>query len=132
VADERRRHQLYDDLTRVLSPGSADELMTYLPPVGWAEVATKADVGTIRNEMDALRAELRGEMAEVRGDLRAEMAEMRGEMADLRAEMAEMRGDLRTEMAQGFDQMRKWMVTSMVGFTVGIGGLVIGVAQLHR
>jgi hypothetical protein len=107
MADERRRHQLYDDLSRVLSPGSVDELMTSLPPVGWADVATKADVASIRFEMDALRAELRGEMAE-------------------------LRGDLRTEMAHGFDQMRKWMVTSMVGFTVGIGGLVLGVAQLHR
>jgi hypothetical protein len=60
---ERRRHQLYEELKEVLSVDSADEIMEYFPPVGWADVATRADLTMIRNEMDALRNELRGEMA---------------------------------------------------------------------
>jgi len=42
---------------------SVDESMSYLPPVGWADVATKSDLSMIRREMDALRADMRGEMA---------------------------------------------------------------------
>gem|GEM_PF-1586417 len=63
LPNERRRHQLYEEAKRVLSVESADELMSYLPPVGWADVATKADLSMIRSEMDALRADMRGEMA---------------------------------------------------------------------
>ena len=62
---ERRRHQLYEEAKEVLSVESADELMSYLPPVGWADVATKSDLGMVRNEMDALRAEMRGGIAEL-------------------------------------------------------------------
>ncbi len=40
--------------------------MNYLPPVGWADVATKRDVDgletEIRSEISALRSELRGEL----------------------------------------------------------------------
>ena len=62
---ERRRHQSYEEAKEVLSVESADELMSYLPPVGWADVATKSDLGMVRNEMDALRAEMRGGIAEL-------------------------------------------------------------------
>lgn len=45
--------------------------MGYLPPVGWAQVATKQD-------LELLRLEVRTEVA----GLRIEMAELRTEMAD--------------------------------------------------
>lgn len=69
MPSERRRHKLYEEVKEVLSVDSTDELMEYFPPVGWADVATKADLGMIRNEMDALRAEVRGEMARGFADL---------------------------------------------------------------
>lgn len=72
--DDRRR--LYDALEQSIGHDPAAILMAHLPPVGWAELATKGDI-----------AELRGEMAELRGELRGEMAELRGEVAELRGEM---------------------------------------------
>ncbi len=72
--DDRR--ELFDLLEGPLGARAASLLMANLPPVGWADLATKADLA-------ALRSELSGDMAHVRG----EMAELRGEMAELRGEM---------------------------------------------
>ena len=56
--DDRRR--LYDALEHSLGHDAAAILMAHLPPVGWADLATKGDV-----------AELRGEFAELRGEMRS-------------------------------------------------------------
>ena len=73
MLSERRRHQLYEEAKQVLSVESADELMSYLPPVGWADVATKSDVAMIRVEMDAMRTELRGEFRLEIADLKSDL-----------------------------------------------------------
>jgi hypothetical protein len=42
--DERSRKSLYDKLEATLGSDSADTVMELLPPVGWADVATKQDL----------------------------------------------------------------------------------------
>ena len=69
--DERARHELHRKLEEVLGADKADTLMEMLPPVGWADVATKRD-------LDALESSLRAQL-----DLRLEAVEHR-----LRAEIA--------------------------------------------
>jgi ribosomal protein L29 len=51
------------------------------------------DVGALRNEMAALRAELRNEAAALRNEIAELRAELRNEAAALRAEMVQMRSD---------------------------------------
>jgi hypothetical protein len=64
--DERSRHQLHRKLDEVLGSEEATAMMELLPPVGWADVATKQDVRqevqTLRLEMQALRHELHADM----------------------------------------------------------------------
>ena len=47
VLDERSRHQLYLRLEEALGQEAATTLMEYLPPVGWADVATKQDLRSV-------------------------------------------------------------------------------------
>jgi hypothetical protein len=76
TVEERSRRELQEALMETIGPKHTDTLLSYLPPTGWADVATTRD-------LDAMRAELRGEIAQLRGDI----SELRGEMGHLRAEM---------------------------------------------
>ena len=44
---ERDRHRLYDRLEQILGPKEATILMAHLPPLGWADVATKRDLDAL-------------------------------------------------------------------------------------
>ena len=49
--DERTRHEMYLGLEQLLGPQVADALMEHLPPVGWAEVATKHDLAAFEDRL---------------------------------------------------------------------------------
>jgi hypothetical protein len=67
---EEPRHQLYKALEESIGVQNATTLMGYLPPVGWADVATKRDL-----EMLDLRFEtnLHRELRQAEGGLRHQM-----------------------------------------------------------
>ena len=50
--NERARHQLFVEVEQKLSPEAAATLMELLPPVGWADVATKRDLEQLELRMD--------------------------------------------------------------------------------
>jgi Pyruvate/2-oxoacid:ferredoxin oxidoreductase gamma subunit len=50
---EASRFQLRTAMGLILSEEAADTLMELLPPVGWANVATKTDIQHLRDEMKA-------------------------------------------------------------------------------
>ncbi|HEX9236299.1 MAG TPA: hypothetical protein VF972_08470 [Actinomycetota bacterium] len=64
--DERSRHILFLKLEEVLGSEEATILMEHLPPVGWADVATKHDLdqleGTFQREHRNLEAAIRREI----------------------------------------------------------------------
>ena len=53
VVDERSRHELYRRLEEVLGPEAATTLIEHLPPVGWADVATKHDLAGLEERFTA-------------------------------------------------------------------------------
>src|SRR5437773_371757 len=79
--DDLSRSQLHRRLAEVLGPDEAATLMEHLPPVGWADVATKHDVDALGDRLDgridslAERIDLRGDSSknEVLATIRAEM-----------------------------------------------------------
>jgi hypothetical protein len=66
LIDERTRREMYERLEEVLGAETADALMAHLPPVGWAEVATKADLSSLEDRLhDRLLAEFRKETSRI-------------------------------------------------------------------
>ncbi len=49
--DERTRYEMYLGLERTLGTQVADAVMEHLPPVGWADVATKHDLTALEERM---------------------------------------------------------------------------------
>jgi hypothetical protein len=49
---EESRHQLHSKLDEVLGPAEAATLMAHLPPVGWADVATKRDLAELERRVN--------------------------------------------------------------------------------
>ena len=51
AVDEARRHALHERARRSFGVDSGDSLMELLPPVGWADVATKQDLEMLKIEV---------------------------------------------------------------------------------
>jgi hypothetical protein len=107
LTDDDRRY-LYELLERSLDARGAAILMAHLPPVGWADLATRQD-------LSATRAELMGEVGALRADLVATRAELKGEIAELRGEVHGL-----------FPKLVAANIASMVG----VAGLVLAAASL--
>lgn len=115
--DERARLSLYQRLEAVLGTPEADTMMSYLPPQGWGEVATKGDLALLRGDFDSLRREWHAELAVVRAEIRAEIAAVR---SDLGAEIA----GLRAELYRSQRGVVLTLVTVMVALAAGQMALV--------
>ncbi|MGH2703153.1 MAG: hypothetical protein ACRDJ2_15430 [Actinomycetota bacterium] len=100
--DERSRHALHTKLEELLGPEDASVLMEHLPPVGWADVATKRDVDNLAVAMD----------------LKLEALENRL-LATFRAELnAQTRA------------MVHWLIFATSASTVTVAALAFGAARL--
>jgi hypothetical protein len=119
---EESRHGLYEGLISTLGQQRATTLMELLPPVGWADVATKRDLdhlqaatkkdienyqANIKKDVENYRAatkrDLEAHRLATKRDIEQLATDLRGEMDGLRAEtkhdIAQLTTELRGEMA---------------------------------
>jgi hypothetical protein len=107
VIDERARHDLYRGLEELLGTGRADTLMSLLPGVGWADVATKHDVRLIQDDLGRLNDDLRDldERIEARMDARFVRVDARFACVDAQLAGVDARfTDLETRMDARFHE----------------------------
>ena len=119
AVSEGQRRAMHAGLVDKLGQEVADVLVDHLPPVGWADVATKADLQHL------------GEMLNLKFD--RELAEMRVEFAQLRGEFAQCRGELggqieglRSELYQSLARQTRTLMITMVGGFATIAGAAFG------
>ena len=119
VIDERARHELYLAAEEVLGTERADTLMSLLPPVGWADVATKDDVRLVKDDVRRVRAELH--------DLRVDIRDLE-ERLDLRFDDFEHRLEAKLERAL-HEQIRVLMF-GLLGALFTMSSLCLGAIAL--
>lgn len=98
ITNEDRYH-LQQRATKVLGKKEGATLMEMLPPVGWAEVATKRDLDQLTTHMNLKFAQA-NERFELRLDGTA--ADLRGDMAGIRAEFEKSLGRMQTVLLSAF------------------------------
>ena len=86
---EESRHRLYLRLEEVLGSEEASVLMEHLPPVGWAEVATKRDIDALavvtKRDLDALESRMDLKLESVASRIEGRLdRELRGVDRELR------------------------------------------------
>jgi hypothetical protein len=144
---EAERHEIYELIKSATSDRVANNVMSMLPPVGWADVATKTDlralqaeIGSVRTEMTAeigslrselhteigsLRSELHTEIGSLRTELHTEIGSVHSEIGSLRADMKVLRANLMTELHQSI-RSQTW---ALVAWTTGLAGLIVALGR---
>lgn len=143
--DEGARHVLHVKLEQVLGDEEATTLMNSLPPVGWADVATKADLDQFavrlrtefQSEIGGLRAELQSEIGALRAELQSEVGGLHRAMGDIRAELHSEIGGLRGEVHAEIGKVRsefsaqtRVLVLAIMGSNATLAAVAFAAARL--
>jgi hypothetical protein len=120
---EEARHEMYVRLEEVLGAQVAATVMEHLPPVGWADVATKRD-------LDAFQVAMTGDLEALRvatkRDLAAVEMRLRGELEALGMRVETLRLEMRSEFRGEINRLLLWLFPTQITLL----GLVFAAAKL--
>jgi hypothetical protein len=122
--DETARFELHEGLREALGEARGDTLMSLVPPVGWADIATNHELDLLGDRVDAridgvllaIEARIDGVEREIEALRESTAAQI--EIARLASEkaMAELEGRLHRDMLR--------LTWSMIGGFVAIAGVL--------
>jgi hypothetical protein len=129
--DERSRHELHGKLEQVLGAKEAGTLMAYLPPVGWADVATKRDLDQLETSLSAEIQATRRDLSHVEETLRAELQSTKFELLatfrqELHSEIHSEVGLLHAEIRSGV----RWILAFVSTLFITLAGVAFAAARL--
>jgi hypothetical protein len=117
---EASRFQLRTAIGQILSEEAADTLMELLPPVGWADVATKTDLQHLRDELKADILNLRNEF---KSDIHALRVEFK---ADIHA----LQLSFETTLEKRLHEQTKWFITTMIAMNAVTVAVAVALSKL--
>ncbi len=127
---ESTRHQLHQALIASLGEEEASTLMEHLPPVGWADVATKTDIENLRAATSAEFTNVRLEIENLRIATQGDIANLRiatkADITSVNDKLDTTAAQIRAELATQLKSSERWIVTAMFGFNTVLG-TVLGV-----
>jgi hypothetical protein len=106
---EASRFQLRTAIGQILSEEAADTLMELLPPVGWADVATKTDLQHLRDE---LKADIHSLRVEFRADIHA------------------LQLSFETTLEKRLHEQTKWFITTMIAMNAVTVAVAVALSKL--
>ena len=128
---EASRFQLRTAIGQILSEEAADTLMELLPPVGWADVATKTDLQHLREELKAeihsLRVATKTDLQHLREELKADMLNLRNEF---KADIQALQLSFETTLEKRLHEQTKWFITTMIAMNAVTVAVAVALSKL--
>ena len=128
---EASRFQLRTAIGQILSEEAADTLMELLPPVGWADVATKTDLQHLRDELKAeihsLRVATKTDLQHLRDELKADMLNLRNEF---KADIQALQLSFETTLEKRLHEQTKWFITTMIAMNAVTVAVAFALSKL--
>lgn len=100
AATQAQRAALYTSLVESMGEEAADTLMDQLPPGGWDQMATKADLAGVELRLQAV-------LAAAVAEISTKFAETNGKLVETNARITESNAELRVAMHEGFAEAAK-------------------------
>jgi hypothetical protein len=117
----------------------AERMASVIIDVIHDNVATKADIASVRGKLGAMKGELKADIASVRGELIATKGELKADIASVRGELAATKGELKADIAgvrtqiadvsARADLIEHRLLTRLGGLMIVVGGVLF--AALH-
>jgi hypothetical protein len=117
---EASRFQLRTAIGQILSEEAADTLMELLPPVGWADVATKTD-------LQHLRDELKGDINSLRVATKTDIQHLREE---LKADMRALQLTIEITIEKRIHEQTRWLITTMIAMNTVMLAASVALSKL--
>ncbi len=139
---EASRFQLRTAIGQILSEEAADTLMELLPPVGWADVATKTDLQHLRDELkgdiNSLRVATKTDLHHLRDEMQADIKNLRDELkGDIRNLRDELKGDMHAlqltieaTLEKRLHEQTRWLITTMIAMNTVMLAASVALSKL--
>jgi len=128
---EASRFQLRTAMGQILNEEAADTLMELLPPVGWADVATKSDLQHLRDELkgdiNSLRVATKSDIQHLRDELKGDILSLRNE---LKGDMINLQLTIEVNVRKLIHEQTKWLITTMIAMNTVMLAASVALSKL--